>query len=106
MATHQAINDNVPCVEVDSPREFVVAKRPGVGRGITIVCDGTKVEMSGETWDAFLTHFFGALSAHDMDDYREGENLKYAVAYDFVDEYFLGQELVAIKEFVDEHDLR
>lgn len=106
MAQHEAISDHVPSVEVDSTREFIVAKRSGVGRGVVLVIDGTATELSGDTWSAFMTHFYGALSHHSMEDYREGTNLKYPVAYDFADEFFLGQELVAIKEFVDEHDLR
>ena len=106
MAEHEAINPNVPSVEVDSPREFLVAKRPGVGRGVILVIDGQAVEFSGDPWSAFQTHFYGALSNHSMEDYEEGTDLKYPVAYDFADGYFLGQELVAVKDFVDEHNLR
>jgi len=105
MAEHEAINPNVPSVEVDSPREFIVAKRPGVGRGVILVVEGSAIELSGDAWSAFQTHFYGALSNYSMDDFREGDNLKYAVAYEFTD-HFLGQELVAIKQFVDEHGLR
>jgi len=105
MAEHEAINPHVPNVEVDSLREFIVAKRPGIGRGVILVIDGEAVEFSGDEWSAFQTHFYGALSNYSMDDFREGTNLKYSVAYGFTD-YFLGQELVAVKEFVDEHNLR
>jgi hypothetical protein len=102
----QGISEHVPSRTVDeSMRYFVVAKREGVGRGIKLHIDGTTVELSGDAWSAFMTHFYGYMSNHDMDDYREGHNLKYPVAYEFTD-YFLGQELVAIKEFVDQHNLR
>jgi len=105
MAEHEAINPNVPSIEVDSPREFLVAKRPGVGRGVILVIDGEAIEFAGDAWSAFQTHFYGVLAPTPVAEYRENPQSEHSVAYDFADGYFLGQELAAIKDFINEHSL-
>lgn len=105
MPVHPSISEHVPQLEVDeSPRDFALAKRAGVGRGLYVIHEGVAMEFSGEPYDAFLSMFLGPFAHHD-DEYSEHPDKEYGVAYDFVNEKFYGSELAAIEEFIEEHSL-
>lgn len=102
---HPDVSEHVPTKDVSD--RLTVAKRAGVGRGIWFIL-GEKhaVEASGNAWDAFCATFFGTLSATGPSDWEDNPEKEYSVDYDFVNQHFLGKELLGIKQFVDEHNLR
>lgn len=102
---HPDLSEHVPVQKVSD--RMHVAKREGVGRGVNFIVDGRlKIEAAGDSWSAFMSSFYGAMASASMEEYEENPDEHFSVAYDFVDGYFLGQELAGIKRFVDEHDLR
>lgn len=102
-AIHPDVSEHVPTKEVSD--RITVAKRAGVGRGLILVIDELAVTFSGDPWDAFIVRFFSH-RAPSMEEYEENPDEEHRVAYEFVDGYLTGGEVVGIKEFVDEHKLR
>lgn len=100
---HPDVSEHVPTREVSD--RLTVAKRAGVGTGMIIVIEELAVELSGQPWDAFKMRFF-SYRAPPTEEYENNPEEEHAVAYDFVDEYFTGEELAGINEFVEAHNLR